>query len=148
MAFFQYKAVSPSGEVQEGVLEASSTPAAIEMGGPPALSARANPLDANGDKTPNTVTLSMARARGAAYRVQLTQDTVNDPPTGWADAAGPITNQAGIAQANPVVGNTSNPLVLNVAGLTNGTTYKARIIPEYGGVPNTPSLVATFTINN
>jgi general secretion pathway protein F len=36
MAFFQYKAVSPSGEVQEGVLEASSTPAAVarlqEMG--------------------------------------------------------------------------------------------------------------------
>jgi general secretion pathway protein F len=36
MPFFQYKAVSPAGEVQEGVLEASSTPAAIarlqEMG--------------------------------------------------------------------------------------------------------------------
>jgi general secretion pathway protein F len=36
MAFFQYKAVTPGGEVQEGVLEASSTPAAIarlqEMG--------------------------------------------------------------------------------------------------------------------
>jgi general secretion pathway protein F len=36
MAFFQYKAVTPSGEVQEGVLEASSTPAAVarlqEMG--------------------------------------------------------------------------------------------------------------------
>jgi general secretion pathway protein F len=36
LAFFQYKAVSPGGEVQEGVLEASSTPAAIarlqEMG--------------------------------------------------------------------------------------------------------------------
>lgn len=30
MAFFQYKAVTPAGEVQEGVLEASSTPAAIE----------------------------------------------------------------------------------------------------------------------
>jgi general secretion pathway protein F len=29
MAFFQYKAVTPSGEVQEGVLEASSNPAAI-----------------------------------------------------------------------------------------------------------------------
>jgi general secretion pathway protein F len=29
MAFYQYKAVSPAGEVQEGVLEASSTPAAI-----------------------------------------------------------------------------------------------------------------------
>lgn len=36
MAFFQYKAVSPAGEVQEGVLEASSTNAAVarlqEMG--------------------------------------------------------------------------------------------------------------------
>ena len=36
MPFYQYKAVSPAGEVQEGVLEASSTPAAIarlqEMG--------------------------------------------------------------------------------------------------------------------
>ena len=36
MAFFQYKAVSPAGEVQEGVLEASSTQAAVsrlqEMG--------------------------------------------------------------------------------------------------------------------
>ncbi len=36
MAFFQYKAVSPGGEVQEGLLEASSSPAAIarlqEMG--------------------------------------------------------------------------------------------------------------------
>ena len=36
MAFYQYKAVTPGGEVQEGVLEASSTPAAIarlqEMG--------------------------------------------------------------------------------------------------------------------
>ena len=36
MAFYQYKAVSPAGEVQEGVLEASSTPAAVarlqEMG--------------------------------------------------------------------------------------------------------------------
>jgi general secretion pathway protein F len=36
MPFFQYKAVSPAGEVQEGVLEASSNPAAIarlqEMG--------------------------------------------------------------------------------------------------------------------
>ncbi len=36
MAFFQYKAVTPSGEVQEGVLEDSSTPAAVarlqEMG--------------------------------------------------------------------------------------------------------------------
>ena len=29
MPFFQYKAVTPSGEVQEGVLEASSTPAAV-----------------------------------------------------------------------------------------------------------------------
>jgi general secretion pathway protein F len=29
MAFYQYKAVSPAGEVQEGVLEASSTPAAV-----------------------------------------------------------------------------------------------------------------------
>jgi len=29
MAFFQYKAVTPGGEVQEGVLEASSSPAAI-----------------------------------------------------------------------------------------------------------------------
>ena len=29
MAFYQYKAVSPGGEVQEGVLEASSNPAAI-----------------------------------------------------------------------------------------------------------------------
>jgi general secretion pathway protein F len=29
MPFYQYKAVSPSGEVQEGVLEASSTPAAV-----------------------------------------------------------------------------------------------------------------------
>ena len=29
MAFYQYKAVSPAGEVQEGVLEASSSPAAI-----------------------------------------------------------------------------------------------------------------------
>ena len=29
MAFFQYKAVSPAGEVQEGVLEASSTAAAV-----------------------------------------------------------------------------------------------------------------------
>jgi general secretion pathway protein F len=29
MPFYQYKAVSPAGEVQEGVLEASSTPAAI-----------------------------------------------------------------------------------------------------------------------
>lgn len=29
MAFYQYKAVTPSGEVQEGVLEASSNPAAI-----------------------------------------------------------------------------------------------------------------------
>jgi general secretion pathway protein F len=29
LPFFQYKAVSPGGEVQEGVLEASSTPAAI-----------------------------------------------------------------------------------------------------------------------
>jgi hypothetical protein len=73
---------------------------------------------------------------------------VNDPPTGWADAAGPITNQLGVVQANPVTGNTSNPLVLNVAGLTNGKTYLARIIPEFGGVANTPSSVATFTINN
>lgn len=36
MPFFQYKAVSPSGEVQEGILEAASTPAAVsrlqEMG--------------------------------------------------------------------------------------------------------------------
>ncbi len=36
MPFFQYKAVSPGGEIQEGVLEASSTPAAVarlqEMG--------------------------------------------------------------------------------------------------------------------
>ena len=36
MPFFQYKAVTPAGEVQEGVLEASSTPAAVarlqEMG--------------------------------------------------------------------------------------------------------------------
>jgi general secretion pathway protein F len=36
MPFFQYKAVSPAGEVQEGVLEASSSPAAVarlqEMG--------------------------------------------------------------------------------------------------------------------
>lgn len=30
MPFYQYKAVTPAGEVQEGVLEASSTPAAIE----------------------------------------------------------------------------------------------------------------------
>ncbi len=29
MPFFEYKAVTPSGEVQEGVLEASSTPAAV-----------------------------------------------------------------------------------------------------------------------
>jgi len=29
MAFYQYKAVTPAGEVQEGVLEASSTPAAV-----------------------------------------------------------------------------------------------------------------------
>ena len=29
MPFYQYKAVSPTGEVQEGVLEASSTPAAV-----------------------------------------------------------------------------------------------------------------------
>jgi general secretion pathway protein F len=29
MPFFQYKAVTPSGEVQEGVLEAASTPAAV-----------------------------------------------------------------------------------------------------------------------
>src|SRR4051794_25279586 len=29
MAFYQYKAVSPGGEVQEGVLEASSTAAAV-----------------------------------------------------------------------------------------------------------------------
>ena len=36
MAFFQYKAVTPAGEVQEGVLEASSSQAAVarlqEMG--------------------------------------------------------------------------------------------------------------------
>ena len=36
MPFFQYKAVTPAGEIQEGVLEASSTPAAVarlqEMG--------------------------------------------------------------------------------------------------------------------
>src|ERR1700756_4827561 len=36
MAFFQYKAVTPAGEVQEGVLEASSTQSAVarlqEMG--------------------------------------------------------------------------------------------------------------------
>jgi len=29
MAFYQYKAVTPAGEVQEGVLEASSTSAAV-----------------------------------------------------------------------------------------------------------------------
>ena len=29
MAFYQYKAVTPAGEVQEGVLEASSTAAAV-----------------------------------------------------------------------------------------------------------------------
>ena len=36
LPLFQYKAVTPSGEVQEGILEASGTPAAIarlqEMG--------------------------------------------------------------------------------------------------------------------
>jgi len=29
MPFYQYKAVTPGGEIQEGVLEASSTPAAV-----------------------------------------------------------------------------------------------------------------------
>lgn len=47
MPFFQYKAVSPRGEVQEGVLEATSNPAAIarlqEMGLIPIRAQEANP---------------------------------------------------------------------------------------------------------
>lgn len=50
MPFYQYKAVSPAGEVQEGVLEASSTPAAVarlqEMGLIPIRAQEANAASA------------------------------------------------------------------------------------------------------
>ena len=58
MPFFQYKAVTPAGEVQEGVLEASSTPAAVarlqEMGFIPirAIEAGAAKVAAPSGRTP------------------------------------------------------------------------------------------------
>ncbi|HEY4997778.1 MAG TPA: type II secretion system F family protein, partial [Usitatibacter sp.] len=71
MPFFQYKAVTPSGEVQEGVLEASSTASAVarlqEMGFIPIRAEEAGAAKA----------ASAAIARAPLFqRSRLTQDDI------------------------------------------------------------------------
>ena len=71
MPFFQYKAVTPSGEVQEGVLEASSTATAVarlqEMGFIPIRAEEAGAANAT----------SAATARAPLFqRNRLTQDDI------------------------------------------------------------------------
>lgn len=67
MPFFQYKAVSPAGEVQEGVLEASSNPAAIarlqEMGLIPIRAAEAGGAKATPAAGSGRALFSVGRAR-------------------------------------------------------------------------------------
>ena len=67
MPFFQYKAVSPAGEVQEGVLEASSNPAAIarlqEMGLIPIRAAEAGGAKAAPAAGSRPALFSIGRAR-------------------------------------------------------------------------------------
>ena len=71
MAFYQYKAVTPSGEVQEGVLEASSTQSAVarlqEMGFIPIRAEEAGAAKAS---QPAPAGASLFRRRG------LTQDDI------------------------------------------------------------------------
>src|SRR5688572_3068754 len=71
MPFFQYKAVSPAGEVQEGVLEASSNPAAIarlqEMGLIPIRAIEAGGAKAAGPAAGSRPALfSIGRARNVS----------------------------------------------------------------------------------
>jgi general secretion pathway protein F len=69
MAFYQYKAVSPAGEVQEGVLEASSTPAAVarlqEMGLIPIRAEEAGTAKAAGPAAAPALSL-FSRRRGVS----------------------------------------------------------------------------------
>lgn len=133
----------------EGAVTANTVPAGIQMGSPPTPTARANPLDENGAKIPDTARVSVARIRGAAYRVEVTSDVTNDPPTGWAPAAGPLTLPDGTVKTNPVTGVTASPFIIDVGGLTNGNSYQVRFVPVFGGLDGTPTEASgPFTIAN
>lgn len=125
---------------------APSTPASIEMAGPPNVLARANPVIGSGPAA-DTAQISVARIRGASYRIEQTTDVASDTPV-WVTSTGPFTNPAGATVTNPT-SSTANPLIINIAGLTNGASYKFRLVPAFGGVDGTPTNASgTVTIDN
>lgn len=127
-----------------GVLTADSTPGTVKLGAAPSVAARANPLSnaVPPAPLPGTVQLSTAGIRGATYRLEqaVVPAVPTDPPAPlvWETATGTITSAAGATLTNPFTLAT-RPLVVNVSGLTAGTTYRFRYVPIFGGVDNTPT---------
>jgi hypothetical protein len=129
---------------------APSNPTSVDMPGAPNLAVRANPVGPSGPR-PDTVQVSLARIRGADYRVEIATVATDGTVGAYAAVATPITTVAAVPLplANPIPAQATNPLLFNVTGLTNGTSYKLRVVPVFAGVDGTPTNAsATVTVAN
>jgi hypothetical protein len=128
---------------------APSNPTAVDMPGTPNLAVRANPVGPSGP-LPDTVQVSLARIRGADYRVEIATVTAG-VVSAYAPVTTPITTVAAVPLplTNPIPAQATNPLLFNVGGLTDGISYKFRVVPVFAAVDGTPTNAsATVTIDN
>jgi hypothetical protein len=105
-----------------GLVSTSATPNVKTVANPPTV---ADPTGAAG-----TVTLTWARMRSAAYRVQTSDDKLT-----WTDV--PVANMTNISgatpvpsTANPIAASSLNPYVLQITNVSIATHYY-RIVPEW-----------------
>jgi hypothetical protein len=132
-----------------GLVSTSATPNVKTVANPPTV---AEPTGA-----PGTVTLTWARMRSAAYRVQTSDDKLT-----WTDV--PVADMTNISgptpvpsTANPIAASSLNPYVLQITNVSIATHYY-RIVPEWpaptAGIhsgtltagPGTPTNIGTAVV--